>query len=164
MSMPRARTSERFFSAMPSAWTRRKSVGVTSTIPILDFASPLSISRSNDLPRPTSFSLNQTETPCDRSRSFSFFSVAPRSSHAWQRRMSRGSGGGARCSTLRRTGVRACMSAGVYATVEPAGDQRGLALLPDPPPLLQPPRYSPTRSRTVTSTTRSCCSRCRASD
>jgi len=27
----------------------------------------------------------------------------------------------------------------VYATDEPAGDQRGLALLPDPPSLLLPP-------------------------
>jgi len=27
----------------------------------------------------------------------------------------------------------------VYATDEPVGDQRGLALLPDPPPLLRTP-------------------------
>jgi hypothetical protein len=31
----------------------------------------------------------------------------------------------------------------VYATDEPAGDQRGLALLPDPPPLLWPPPLLP---------------------
>jgi len=31
----------------------------------------------------------------------------------------------------------------VYAREEPARDQRGLALLPDPPPLLQPPPLLP---------------------
>jgi hypothetical protein len=51
----------------------------------------------------------------------------------------RNSGSGTRFSTLSRTGVSARTSAGVYATDEPAGDQRGLALLPDPPPLLRPP-------------------------
>ena len=50
---------------------RRSSAGVTSTIPTRDFAIPLSISRSNGVPRPTSFSLNQTETPSDSSRSCS---------------------------------------------------------------------------------------------
>nr|WP_294543692.1 hypothetical protein [uncultured Rhodopila sp.] len=34
-------------------------------------------------------------------------------------------------------------SAGVYTTAEPAGDQRGLALLPDPPPVLRPPPLLP---------------------
>jgi hypothetical protein len=38
-----------------------------------------------------------------------------------------------------RTGVSARTSAGVYATDEPAGDQRGLVLPPDPPPLLRLP-------------------------
>jgi hypothetical protein len=38
-----------------------------------------------------------------------------------------------------RTGVSARTSVVVYARDEPARDQRGLALLPDPPPLLQPP-------------------------
>jgi hypothetical protein len=61
-----------------------------------------------------------------------------RSSHAWQRKTSRRSGRDARFSTLSRTGVSARTSAGVYTTDEPAGDQRGLALLPDPPPLLRP--------------------------
>jgi hypothetical protein len=37
---------------------------------------------------------------------------------------------------LSRTGVSALTSAGVYTTDEPARDQRGLARLPDPPPLL----------------------------
>jgi len=35
--------------------------------------------------------------------------------------------------------VSARTSAGVYDADEPAGDQRGLALPPDPPPLLLPP-------------------------
>jgi hypothetical protein len=35
-----------------------------------------------------------------------------------------------------RIGVSAKTSVGVYATDEPAGDQRGLALLRVPPPLL----------------------------
>jgi hypothetical protein len=38
-----------------------------------------------------------------------------------------------------RIGVSARTSAGVYTTDEPAGDQRGLALLPAPPPLLRLP-------------------------
>jgi hypothetical protein len=37
---------------------------------------------------------------------------------------------------LSRTGVSDLTSAGVYTADEPARDQRGLALLPDPPPLL----------------------------
>jgi exoribonuclease-2 len=69
--------------------------------------------------------------------------VLLRSSHAWQRKTSRNSGRGTRFSTLSRTGVSARTSAGVYATDEPAGDQRGLALLPDPPPLLRPPPLLP---------------------
>jgi len=48
-------------------------------------------------------------------------------------------GEGARFSTLSRNGVRARTSAGVYATDAPARDHLGLALLPDPPPLLLPP-------------------------
>jgi hypothetical protein len=91
----------------------------------------------------TAFSLNQTETPRDSSRSCSSLAAPPRSSHAWQRKTSRASGRGACASTLRRTGVSARTSAGVYATDEPAGDQRGLALLPDPPPLLRPPPLLP---------------------
>jgi hypothetical protein len=34
-------------------------------------------------------------------------------------------------------------SVGVYTTDEPARDQRGLALLPDPPTLLRPPPLLP---------------------
>jgi hypothetical protein len=43
---------------------------------------------------------------------------------------------GARFSMLSRKGVSALTSADVYTTGEPARDQRGFALLPDPPPLL----------------------------
>jgi len=142
-SWSRARSADSSLSAMPSPWRRRSSAGVTSTIPTRDFASPLSISRSNGVPRATSFSLNQTETPRDSSRSCSSLAAPPRSSHAWQRKMSRRSGKVARFSTLSRTGVSVRTSAGVYATVEPAGDQRGLALLPDPPTLLRPPPLLP---------------------
>jgi len=53
------------------------------------------------------------------------------------------SGLGARFSTLSRIGVSARTSAGVYATDDPAGDHLGLALLPDPPPLLRPPPLLP---------------------
>ena len=81
--------------------------------------------------------------PRDSSRSCSSLAAPPRSSQAWQRKTSRRSGRGARSSTLRRTGVSARTSAGVYDTDEPAGDQRGLALLPDPPPLLRPPPLLP---------------------
>src|ERR1700688_3094641 len=112
-------------------------------MPIRDFANPLSISRSSGVPRATSFSLNQTETPRDSSRSCSSLAAPPRSSHAWQRKTSRNSGRGTRFSTLSRTGVSARTSAGVYATDELAGDQRGLALLPDPPPLLLLPPLLP---------------------
>jgi hypothetical protein len=42
-----------------------------------------------------------------------------------------------------RTGVSARTSVVVYATDEPAGDQRGLALLADPPPLIRPPPLLP---------------------
>src|SRR5260370_4989784 len=50
-SRSRARSVESSLSAMPSPRRRRSSAGVTSTIPTRDFASPLSISRSNDVPR-----------------------------------------------------------------------------------------------------------------
>ncbi len=51
--------------------------------------------------------------------------------------MSRKSGLVARLSTFSRTGVSVLTSLGVYATDEPAFDQRGLALL-EPPLLLEP--------------------------
>jgi len=95
------------------------------------------------VPRATSFSLNQTETPRDSSRSCNSLAAPALSSHAWQRKTSRNSGSDTRFSTLSRIGVSARTSAGVYATNEPAGDQRGLALLPDPPPLLLPPPLLP---------------------
>ena len=106
-SRSRARSAESSLSAMPSPWRRRSSAGVTSTIPTREFANPLSISRSNGVPRPTSFSLNQTETPRDSSRSCSSLAAPARSSHAWQRKTSRRSGRDARFSTLSRTGVSA---------------------------------------------------------
>src|SRR5215210_1817425 len=121
---------------------RSKNAGVTKTIPIRDFASPLSISRSNGVPRTTSFSLNQTETPRDSSRSCSSLATPCRSSHAWQRKTSRRSGRDARFSTLSRNGVSVRTSLGVYATDEPGRDHLGLAL-PDPPLLLLPPPLLP---------------------
>src|SRR5207244_13031150 len=93
----------------------------------------------NGGPRATSFSLNQTETPRDSSRSCSSLADPCRSSHAWQRKTSRSSGRGARFSTLSRTGVSARTSAGVYDRDEPARDHLGLPLLPDPPTVLRPP-------------------------
>ena len=88
-----------------------------------DFTSPLSIPWSNGVPRSTSFSLNQTETPGDSSRSCSSLAVPLRSSHAWQRKTSRRSGRDARFSALCRTGGIARTSAGVYTTDEPTCDQ-----------------------------------------
>src|SRR5436190_3617771 len=121
-SRSRARSADSSLSAIPSPCRRRSSAGVTSTIPTRDFASPLSISRSNGEPRTTSFSLNETETPSDSSRSCSSFAGPLRSSHAWQRKTSRRSGRSARFSTLSRTGVSARTSAGVYATTEATRD------------------------------------------
>src|SRR5258708_22202074 len=135
-SRSRASSAESSLSAMPSPRRRRSSAGVTSTIPTRDFASPLSISRSNGVPRATSFSLNQTEIPRDTSRSCSSLAAPCRSSQAWQRKTSRGSGRGARFSMLSRTGVSVRTSAVVYTTDEPARDQRRLPPPPDPPPLL----------------------------
>jgi len=43
-----------------------------------------------------------------------------------------------RFSTLSRAGASARTSAGVYTKDDPARDHLGLALLPDPPPLLRP--------------------------
>ncbi|WP_461056134.1 hypothetical protein [Spirosoma arcticum] len=51
--------------------------------------------------------------------------------------MSLSSGRDARFSKFSRTGVSVRTSAGVYTTGELARDQRGFALLPDPPPLLR---------------------------
>ena len=100
-----------------------------------EFANPLSMARINGTPRPTSFSLNHTRTPRASSRSCNSLAGPCRSSHAWQRKTSRSSGTLARISTLLRIGVSAETSVGVYATDEPMGDQRGLALLRVPPPL-----------------------------
>lgn len=142
-SRSRARSAESSLSAMPATSMRRNKAGVASTIPTRDFASPLSISRSNGEPRSTSFSLNQTETPSGSSRSCRSLAGPLRSSHAWQRKTSRRSGKDARFSTLSRIGVSARTCAGVYTTEEPARDQRGLLLVPDPPTLLRPPPPPP---------------------
>src|SRR6185295_7275706 len=86
----------------------------------------------------TSFSLNQTRTPRDSSRSCSSLAAPCRSSHAWQRKTSRRSGRSGRFSTLSRTGVSARTSACVYTSDDPFRDHLGLALVPDPPPPLRP--------------------------
>jgi hypothetical protein len=134
-SKSRARSAESSFSAIPSPCTRRNSAGVTRTIPTLDFASPLSISRSNGDPRRTSFSLNHTETPSASRRSCSSLAAPIRSSQAWHRNTSRRSGCATRLSKLSRTGVRVRTCAGVYTTDEPGRDHRGLAPLVLAPPL-----------------------------
>lgn len=79
----------------------------------------------------------------DSSKSCSSLAAPCRSSHAWQRKMSRRSGRSVRFSTLSRMGVSARTSAGVYDTDEPARDHLGLALLVAPPPLLRPPPLLP---------------------
>jgi len=142
-SKSRAKSAESSLSAMPSPARRLSSAGVTSTIPTRDFASPLSMSRSNVEPRRTSFSLNQTETPSDSSRSCSSLATSFLSSHAWQRKTSRRSGKDDRFSTFSRTGVSVRTSAGVYKMDEPARDQLTLWLLPEPPPLLRTPALLP---------------------
>jgi len=85
-SWSRARSADSSLSAMPSPCRRRSSAGVTSTIPIRDFARLLSISRSNGVPRATSFSLNQTRTPRDSSRSCSSLAAPGRPTHGRGRR------------------------------------------------------------------------------
>jgi hypothetical protein len=60
---------ESSLSAMLSFGSRRNSAGVTRTIPTFEFANPLSMVRSNEVPRRASFWLNQTETPRASSRS-----------------------------------------------------------------------------------------------
>ena len=89
-SWSRAKSADSSLSAILSPLRRVSSAGVTSTIPTRDFASPLSISRSNGVPRATSFSLNQTETPRDSSRSWRSLAAPCRSSHAWQRKRREG--------------------------------------------------------------------------
>src|SRR5262245_56843009 len=95
------------------------------------------MARSNGTSRQTSFSLNQTLTPRDSSRSCSSFAAPSRSSHAWQRKTSRRSSD-ACFSTFSRTGVSARTSALVYVTDEPGRDHLALTRLLDPPPLLPP--------------------------
>jgi len=68
-------------------------------IPTFDFANPLSISQGTVYPADV-FSLNQTETPRDWSKSYSSLAAPARSSHAWQRKKSRPSGNGASFSTV----------------------------------------------------------------
>ena len=55
-SKSRASKAESSLSAIPSPSTRLRNEGVTNTIPTRDFANPLSISRSKDEPKGTSFS------------------------------------------------------------------------------------------------------------
>src|SRR5438552_13364950 len=116
---------------------------VTSTMPILEFANPLSISRSNDLPRPTSFSLNQTVAPRDTSRSHNSLAAPCRSSQAWQRKRLRRSGCSRACSSAwRARGSIVRHSAAVYDTEPPPRSRRDFPPLDErpldePPPALQ---------------------------
>lgn len=71
------------------------------------------------------------------------FPVVPRMA----RKTSRRSGTEARFSAFSRNGVSVRTSVGVYTTVDPARDQRGLALLPDRAALLPPPPLPPDGSR-----------------
>ena len=135
-SKSRASKAESSLSAIPSPLIRSRNVGVTNTIPTRDFANPLSISRSKDEPNTTSFSLNQTVTRFDSSRSCSSLAASLRSSQAWQRKTSRKSGKFERFSTFSRTGVRVRISSGVYKIAEPTEDQLAF-LLVCPPPLLR---------------------------
>ena len=81
-SKSRASKAESSFSAIPSPLIRSINDGVTNTIPMRDFASPLSISRRSVDPNGTSFSLNQTVTPFDSSKSFNSLAALLRSSQA----------------------------------------------------------------------------------
>ena len=81
-SKSRASKAESSLSATPSPLTRLRNEGVTNTMPTRDFTNPLSISRSNDEPKRTSFSLNQTVTPLDSSISCNSFATPLRSSQA----------------------------------------------------------------------------------
>lgn len=123
-SKSRANRAESSLSATPSPLIRSRNEGVTNTIPIRDFTKPLSISRSNDEPKGTYFSLNQTVTPLDSSMSCNSLAAPLRSSQAWQRKTSRKSGNSERFTTFSRTGVSVRISAGEYKIVEPLGDQR----------------------------------------
>lgn len=138
ISKSRANKAESSLSAIPSPLTRSRNEGVTSTIPTRDFTNPLSISRSNDEPKRTSFSLNQTVTPLDSSISCNSLAAPLQSSQAWQRNTSLKSVDSGRFSTLSRTGVSVRISASEYKIVEPSEDQRAFFLAcPLLPPLLE---------------------------
>ncbi len=70
------------FSAMPSCSMLLSSAGVTRTIPMREFRSPLSISRISRVPRGTSLSLNQTDAPLDSRLLHSSAALLSRSSQA----------------------------------------------------------------------------------
>src|SRR5438105_15641855 len=134
-----ASSAESSLSAIPSAARLLRSAGVTSTMPIREFANPLSISRSNDLPRPTSFSLNQTVALRDTSRSHNSLAAPCRSSQAWQRKRSRRSGCSRACSSAwRARGSIVRHSAAEYDTEPPPRSRRDFPP-PDDPPLDDPP-------------------------
>src|SRR5437879_9301359 len=138
-----ASSADSSLSAIPSAARLLSSAAVTSTMPIREFANPLSIWRSNDLPRPTSFSLNQTAAPRYTSRSHNSLAAPFRSSQAWQRKRSRRSGCSRDCSSAwlaRGSIVR--HSAAVYETEPPPRSRRDFPPLDErpldePPPALQ---------------------------
>src|SRR5699024_6282843 len=119
----------KFFVSYTFHWKTLQQSGCDSTIPTREFAKPLSIARSIGTPRPKSFSLNQTETPFDSSKSCSSFAAPFLSSHAWQRKTSRRSGLLAKLSTLLRTGVSARICLGVYVIDDQALDHLGFDLL-----------------------------------
>ena len=73
-SQSRASKAESSFSAIPSPSIRLRNDGVSNTIPARDFANPLSISRSKEEHKGTSFSLTQIVTPFDSSKSCSHLS------------------------------------------------------------------------------------------
>ena len=130
-----ARRAESSLSATP--WVARllSSAGVTSTMPIREVAKPLSISRRSDLPRPTSFSLNQTVAPRDVSRSHSSFAAPLRSSQAWHRKRSRRSGWlRAYASAFWARGSIVRHSTVVYITDAPPRRRRDLPPLDDARP------------------------------
>ena len=128
---------------MPSAGRRRSSAGVTSTIPTRDFANPLSIARSNGV---AEANVLLAEPDRDTARLEQIVQllggplpVVPRVAEKDVPKVRQG-----RSLLDGLADRRECPHlAGVYNTDEPARDQRGLALLPDPPPLLRPPPLLP---------------------
>ncbi len=89
MTRSAASNAESSLSAILSGSRLLSSAGVTSTLPSREFFSPRSISRSNDLPSPTSSSLNQTVVSRDFSRPCNSVAGPFRSSQGWHRNKSR---------------------------------------------------------------------------